>query len=84
MSTELIIAIITSMVTLAGVIITGVANSKNTSKQLKVQNDLTLYRIQQLEKKVEKHNNLIERTYRLEETVSDHEKEIEDLKRIRA
>lgn len=30
-------------------------------------NKLTLYRIEQLEKKVDKHNNLIERTYRLEE-----------------
>lgn len=84
MSTEVIIAILTSLFTLVGVVITGVVNSRNTSKQLKVQNDLTLYRIQQLEKKVEKHNNLIERTYRLEEKVSDHEKEIEDLKRIRA
>lgn len=27
----------------------------------------TVYRIDQLEKKVEKHNNLIERTYKLEE-----------------
>jgi len=30
-------------------------------------NRLTNYRIQQLEVKVDKHNNLIERTYRLEE-----------------
>ncbi len=30
-------------------------------------NRLTVYRIEQLEKKVEKHNNLIERTYKLEE-----------------
>lgn len=28
---------------------------------------LTNYRMEQLEKKVEKHNNLIERTYKLEE-----------------
>lgn len=30
-------------------------------------NRLTNYRIEQLEQKVEKHNNLVERTYRLEE-----------------
>lgn len=30
-------------------------------------NRLTGYRIEQLEKKVEKHNNLIDRTYKLEE-----------------
>ena len=37
---------------------------------------LTNYRIEQLEKKVEKHNNFIERTYKLEETVSLHEEKI--------
>lgn len=30
-------------------------------------NKLTLYRIEQLERKVDKHNNLIERTFKLEE-----------------
>lgn len=30
-------------------------------------NKLTNYRIEQLEKKVEKHNNIIERVYKLEE-----------------
>lgn len=30
-------------------------------------NKLTMYRIQQLEAKVEKHNNLVERVYRLED-----------------
>ena len=30
-------------------------------------NKLVNYRIEQLEKKVEKHNNLVERTYQLEE-----------------
>ena len=30
-------------------------------------NKLTLYRVEQLEKKVDKHNTIIERTYRLEQ-----------------
>ena len=30
-------------------------------------NRLTVYRIEQLEKKVEKHNSLVERTYKIEE-----------------
>ena len=38
------------------------------------------YRIQQLEKKVEKHNNLVERTYRLEGRMTEVEHEISDLK----
>ena len=32
-----------------------------------VSSKLTQYRIEQLEKKVEKHNNLVERTYQLEQ-----------------
>ena len=44
-------------------------------------NKLTTYRIEQLEKKVDKHNNLIERTYKLEETFALHEQKIETLER---
>lgn len=37
---------------------------------------LMSYRIEQLERKVEKHNNLIERTYKIEEDVKLHEEKI--------
>lgn len=39
-------------------------------------NKLTNYRIEQLEKKVEKHNNVIERVYRLEKSEAVIEEEI--------
>ena len=39
-------------------------------------NTKTLYRIDQLEKKVEKHNNFIERIYEVERTVDVHEEKI--------
>ena len=59
MSTEIIVAIIglvgSAIGTLGGIIIT---------------NRLTTYRIGQLEKKVDKHNNLIERTYKVEEDIA--------------
>lgn len=42
-------------------------------------NKLTLYRIDQLEKKVEKHNNVIERVYKLEKQEAVLEEEIEHL-----
>lgn len=42
-------------------------------------NRLTGYRIEQLEKKVEKHNCLIERTYRLEERASVLEEKIKEV-----
>ena len=40
-------------------------------------NRLTNYRIEQLEKKVEKHNNVIERVYNLEKAEAVMEEEIE-------
>lgn len=35
-----------------------------------VSNKLTLYRVEQLEKKVDKHNNLIERMYKVERDIA--------------
>lgn len=43
-------------------------------------NKLTNYRIAQLEKKVEKHNSVVERTYKLEGEVRELQHEIKDLK----
>ncbi len=63
---DIIVAIITSSLALAGVIITVVVGNKRTSRSIKEQGDLTLYRIHMLEEKVEKHNQVIERVYILE------------------
>lgn len=41
---------------------------------------LTQYRLSQLEEKVNKHNNLIERTYKLEGRMDEAEHDIRDLK----
>lgn len=56
MSAEIFTAAISLVGTLVGTL-GGIALSSN----------LTNYRIEQLEKKVEKHNNLITRTYKLEQ-----------------
>lgn len=42
---------------------------------------LTRYRLSQLEEKVSRHNNLIERTYRLEGRMDEAEHDIRDLKK---
>lgn len=59
MSTEIIVALLsllgTAIGSLAGIL---------------AANKLVVYRIEQLEKKVEKHNTLIERTYKVEESVT--------------
>ncbi len=59
MSSEIWVAIIAGAGTLIGTFGGIVASSR-----------LTAYRIEQLEKKVDKHNELIERTFRLEESCS--------------
>ena len=57
--TEIIVAVIALLGTLGGSFGGIMAASR-----------LTNYRIEQLEKKVEKHNNLITRTFRLEQAVA--------------
>ena len=80
MTESIIVALITGGITLIG---TALSNWLNHSK--------TIYRIDQLEKKVEKHNNLVERLYIaegeikvLEEKQRDFEGDLSDLKRANA
>ena len=42
-------------------------------------NKLTTYRLQELEKKVDKHNNLVERMYKLEDKFNVHEQQFKNL-----
>lgn len=42
---------------------------------------LTTYRLEQLEQKVNKHNNLIERTYKIEETIAIHNQRLNTAER---
>ena len=57
---ETISLIANSAVSLLGIVITAL-----------ITNSVTKYRISQLEKKVDKHNNVIERVYKLEQKVED-------------
>lgn len=44
---------------------------------------LTQYRLQMLEEKVNKHNNMVERTYALEGRMTEAEHDIRDLKGVK-
>lgn len=66
---EIIIALLGFAGTLAGSLL-GVLTAQK----------LTQYRLQQLEEKVNKHNNLIERTFRLEGQMEECQHDIKDLK----
>ncbi len=70
MTSEIIVGVLSLIGTLCGTI-GGILAS----------NRLTLYRIEQLEKKVDKHNNVIERMYKIEERVSIIETDIKDIRK---
>ena len=65
MSETIIVAILSLIGTLAGSLLGIIAANK-----------LVIYRIEQLEKKVEKHNNVLERVYDLEKSEAVTKEEI--------
>lgn len=66
MTEGIIIALITAGLGFAGVLATVIWGNINTAKTVKTQTELTIYRIEELEKKQDKHNTLIERMYIVE------------------
>ena len=66
--------IIVAVITVIGVIISNYFSNNSTKK-------LILYRIDQLEHKVNKHNNLIDRVYKLEDRENIIETKLERLEK---
>ena len=71
MQPEIIVALLSLIGTLVGSLLGVLASNK-----------LTNYRIEQLEKKVAAHNNVIERTYKLEGEMQEVQHDIRDLKKV--
>lgn len=69
METEIIVALLGLVGTLAGSFLGVMASSR-----------ITNYRLEQLETKVNKHNCIIERTYKLEGLMAECQHDIKDLK----
>jgi hypothetical protein len=74
MSVELIGYIVSGAVSLLVCLV----NNYFTRKQTEA---LILYRIEQLEKSVSRHNNLIERMYKVEQDVALHDERISNLEK---
>lgn len=70
MNSEVIVALLGFAGTLAGSLLGVIAAGK-----------LTQYRLQQLEEKVNKHNNVIERVFILEGQVTELQHDVKDLKK---
>ena len=66
-------AIIVALLSLVGTLV-------GTYGGIRQANKLTAYRIQKLEDKVDKHNRVIERTYKLEENLSAFHNEFDTFK----
>ena len=66
--------IIVALITLAGTIGSVVLSAV-------ISNNLIKYRVEQLEKKVDKHNNLIDRMYKAESNIEVIQEEIEQLEK---
>lgn len=67
----LIIGVLTPVCTLAGVIVANNKSNKKTNDKVDEYKNLTVYRIEQLELKQDKHNNHTERLYKLEGKVKE-------------
>ncbi len=66
--------IIVAIIALIGTISSGVLSAV-------ISNNLMKYRVEQLEKKVDKHNNLIDRMYKAESNIKLIKEEIENLEK---
>jgi hypothetical protein len=73
---DIIVSLITGILTLIGVVITVISGNNKTQQKVEAQAELTRYRIEQLEKKQDKHNTLIERMYAAEESINLIEEKI--------
>ncbi len=71
-------AILTGLISAAAAIVVCLINNHYTRKQTEA---LILYRLDQLEKSVSKHNNLIERMYKAEQDIALHDERISNLEK---
>ena len=76
MSDAVIVALISASVSLAGSLMSMIVSSRKSKQQA----NLTMYRIGQLEEKVSKHNEIVERTYKLEGQMQECQPDIRDFK----
>ena len=70
---EIVTAIIGGVCVAVPSLVATISSNKKTTALIK-------YRVEQLEKKQDKHNTLIERTYKLEEDVKNMQEDIKELK----
>jgi len=80
METSIITAVISVVGSIIVAMISFYANRKGAKEASETNAKLIAYRIQELERKQDKHNSMIERTYKLEGRMTEVEHDIRDIK----
>lgn len=81
MPSEILVALISLAGTVIVAIISYVGNAAGARRASQETAAMLQYRLQELEKKVDKHNNLVERMYRVEGQVTELTHELQDVKK---
>lgn len=77
---EILVALIGGLCVAIPNLIATLVSNKNSKRQAEENKNLTLYRIDQLETKVDKHNSVMERTFIIEEKIKEMNEDIKELK----
>ena len=81
MDSAIWVSIISGVLTLTGVILTNMNSNRKIEQQLEVSMAVTNTKLEDLTKQVEKHNQVIERTYKLEKASALHEEQLKNIGR---
>lgn len=71
MDSAIIVSIVSGALSLIGIIITNVSSNRKIEHQLEVSMAVTDTKLEDLTKQVEKHNQIVERTFKLEQAFED-------------
>ena len=80
MSAEIIVALISGIVTVVATVLTIIGSNKRTQNLLQINQAVTETRLDNLTEEVRKHNNFAERIPQLETRIDYIEKDIKELK----
>ena len=71
MDSAIIVSIVSGALSLIGIIITNVSSNRKIEHQLEISMAVTDTKLEALTRQVEKHNQIVERTFKLEQAVED-------------
>lgn len=80
MNSDIIIALISGISVAIPSLVATLFSSYQNNKRQEENKKLTMYRLEELEKKVDKYNNMIEKSYQIEADLKNMKEDIDELK----